>query len=131
MTTQKICQLASCVNSTLDKSICAIVSVAALEQYHMIVDYIKKYTCFNINDFFGYIALLAVLCWISQWINEILNFICKIIPKFLKNLMCCNFSLCLLDCDKSHKSHKSSSSNKSSSCNKSSNTKKSSCSTKY
>lgn len=115
MSSQKICQLASCATRALDKSVCAVVSVAALEQYGKIVDLVKQYTCIDINEFFGYIALLAVLCWVSQWLNEIIHFICKTIPKFFKNLMCGKFSLCLLDCDRSHKSSKSHKSHKSSS----------------
>jgi hypothetical protein len=116
MTSNKICQLASCATNALDKSVCAIVSVAALEQYNCVVEYIKNITCIDINEFFGYIALLALLCWVSQWLAEIFNFMCKTIPKFMKNLFCGKFSLCLLDCDKKcDKSSKSSKSCKSSS----------------
>lgn len=107
MTSQKICKLASCATRALDESVCAVVSVAALEQYAKIVDLVKQYTCIDINEFFGYIALLAVLCWVSQWLNEIIHFICKTIPKFFKNLCRGKFSLCLLDCDNSSKSSKS------------------------
>ncbi len=112
MSSQKICKLASCATKVLDDSVCAVVSVAALEQYAIIVDLVKQYTCIDINEFFTYIALLAVLCWVSQWLNEIIHFLCKTIPRFLKNLTCGKFSLCLLDCDshsssRSHKSHKS------------------------
>jgi hypothetical protein len=110
MTSQKICNLASCATKALDKSVCAIVSVAALEHYSVIVGYIKDFTTIDINEFFGYIALLAVLCWVGQWIEEIIDFVCKTIPKFFKNLMCGKFSLCLLNCEKSSKSTKSSSS---------------------
>jgi len=113
MISNKICQLANCATNALDKSVCSIVSVAALEQYNCVVEYIKKFTCIDINEFFGYIALLVLLCWVSQWLAEIINFICRTIPKFFKNLLNCKFSLCLLDCDK--KCHKSSSSSSSSS----------------
>lgn len=107
MSSQKICKLASCATRALDESVCAVVSVAALEQYTKIVDLVKQYTCIDINEFFGYIALLAVLCWISQWLNEIIRFVCETIPKFFLNLCNGKFSLCLLDCDKSSKSSKS------------------------
>lgn len=113
MTSNKICQLARCATNALDKSVCAVVSVAALEQYSYVVGLIKQFTCIDINKFFGYIALLALLCWVSQWLADIINFICKTIPKFFKNLFCGKLSLCLLDCDK--KCHKSSKSCKSSS----------------
>ena len=116
---QKICQLASCATQALDKSVCAIVSVAALEQYNCTVELVKKYTCIDINEFFGYIALLAVLCWVSQWLEEIIHFMFHTVPKFLRNLCHGKFSLCLLDCDRSHK--------KSSSCD----TSDKSCSTGY
>jgi hypothetical protein len=113
MSSQKICKLASCATKALDDSVCAVVSVAALEQYAIIVDLVKQYTCIDINEFFTYIALLAVLCWVSQWLNEIIHFLCKTIPKFLKNLMCGKFTLCLLDCGSSHSSSRSSRSHKS------------------
>lgn len=131
MPSQKICQLASCATSALDKSVCAVVSVAALEQYANIVNLIKQYTSIDVNEFFGYIALLAVLCWVSQWLEEIINFMCKTIPKFVKNLLCGKFSLCLLNCDKSSESSKSSKSCKSSKSSKSSKSCDTSNSTKY
>lgn len=108
MTSQKICQLAAVATEALDKSTAALVSVAALEQYNYVVDLIKEKTCIDINEFFAYIALLAVLCWVSQWLEEIYRFFCYTIPKFIKNLSCGKLSLCLLDCDSS--SHKSKSS---------------------
>lgn len=100
---QKICQLASCATSALDKSVCAVVSVAALEQYNNIVELVKNLTYIDINEFFGYVALLAVLCWVSQWLEEIIHFVCKTIPKCIKNLCHGKLSLCLLDCYESHK----------------------------
>lgn len=103
MPSQKICQLASCATRALDKSVCAVVSVAALEQYNNIVDLVKNLTCIDINQFFGYVALLAVLCWVSQWLEEIIHFIFHTVPKFIKNLCHGKLSLCLLDCHKSHK----------------------------
>jgi len=107
MTSQKICNLAAVATKTLDKSVAAIVSVAALEQYAKLSALLKEYTCIDINEFFGIIALLAVLCWISQWLEEIFHFICVTIPKFFVNLCRGKLSLCLLDCDKSHESHES------------------------
>lgn len=107
MPSQNICNLAACATRALDKSVCAIVSVAALEQYNTVVELIKQYTCIDINEFFAYIALLAVLCWVSKWIEEIFEFVCKTIPRFIKNLTCGKFSLCLLDCDRSKSSSKS------------------------
>lgn len=136
MTSQKICSLANIATKALDKSVASIVSVAALEQYTAVVEFINCKIGINVNDFFAYIALLAVLCWVGQWLEEIINFICKTVPKFFKNLMCGKLSLCLLDCDKSCKSSKSSKSSKSckySKYSKSSKSSKSSeyCSTKY
>ena len=110
MTSQKICNLAAVATKTLDKSVAAIVSVAALEQYTRITELLKQYTCIDINEFFGIIALLAVLCWVGNWLEEIIHFICVTIPKFFQNLYKGKLSLCLLDCDRSHKSdttHKS------------------------
>lgn len=119
---QKICQLASYATQALDKSVCAIVSVAALEQYNCAVELVKKYTSIDINEFFGYIALLAVLCWVSQWLEEIIHFMLHTVPRFLSNLCHGKFSLCLLDCYRSHK--------KSSSCD-TCDTSDKSCSTRY
>jgi hypothetical protein len=107
MTSQKICNLAAIATKTLDKSVAAIVSIAALEQYSKIVDLLKQYTGIDINEFFGIIALLAVLCWVGHWLEEIFHFICVTIPKFFHNLCRGKLSLCLLDCDRSHSSHSS------------------------
>lgn len=106
-TSKKICKLATCATNALDKSVCAIVSVAALEQYNNVVHLIKDLTCIDVNEFFGLIALLAVLCWISQWLEEIFHFICHGIPKFLRRLCHGKLSLCVLNCDSSCKSSKS------------------------
>lgn len=111
MTSQKICNLASVATRTLDKSVAAIVSVAALEQYAKITDLLKQHTCIDINEFFGIIALLAVLCWIGQWLQEIFHFICVTIPRFFSNLCRGQFSLCLLDCGSHRSSTKSESEN--------------------
>ncbi len=97
----QICKVAGCATRALNKSVCAVVSAAALEQYAKISEMIKQYTCFDINHFFGLIALLAVLCWISQWIAEIIDFVTVTIPNFISNLCNGKFSLCLLDCDRS------------------------------
>lgn len=105
----KFQEVAECANDALNKVVCAAVSAAALEQYGKIVHFIKSTLCFDINELFGLIALLAVLCWVSQWISEIIHFVTKTIPKFIKNLCNGKFSLCLLDCDRSRTEHKSSS----------------------
>lgn len=108
--TSLICKAAKCANRALGKSVCRIVSVAALEHYAHIVEVIKNTLCIDINKLFGLIALLAVLCWISQWISEIINFVTKTVPQFIKNLCQGKFSLCLLDCQDSGSSFGSSSS---------------------
>lgn len=104
MTSKKICALASCATNAIDKAVCAIVSASALEQYAQLVEFIKTNTCFDINRFFSLIALLALLCWLSDWLHEIVRFVCHTIPKFFKNLFCGKVSLCLLDCE-SHSEH--------------------------
>ena len=98
-TSSKICSLAQCATNALDESVCNAVAAAALEQYAKINELIKSYTHIDVNEFFGYVALLAVLCWFSQWLNEIVKFVTKTIPKFIHNLSCGKFSICLLDCD--------------------------------
>jgi Na+/glutamate symporter len=103
----KICKLAGIATRTLDKSIAAIVAASALEQYSRVVALVNAQTGIDINEFFAYIALLAVLCWVGQWLNEIMAFTIVTIPRFFKNLCHGKFSMCLLDCDKSHKSSES------------------------
>jgi hypothetical protein len=105
MTSKKICALASCATNAIDKAVCAVVSASALEQYAQLVEFIKNTTCFDINRFFALIALLALLCWLSDWLYEIIHFVCHTIPRFFKNLLCGKVSLCLLDCESSHHSH--------------------------
>jgi isopentenyldiphosphate isomerase len=100
-TSSKICNLATCATEALDTSVCEVVAAAALEQYAKINELIKQYTHIDVNEFFGYVALLAVLCWFSQWLKEIVHFVTHTIPKFIHNLTCGKFSLCLLDCDES------------------------------
>ena len=76
MSSSKLCQLANVATATLDKYVAEIVSHAALAQYEKIVDLIKEYTCIDLNEFFVCISLLAVLCWVSQWLNDIIIFVC-------------------------------------------------------
>ena len=111
--TQQICKLAGCATRALDKSVCAVVQVAALEQYAKITKLIKVHTCFDVNEFFGLIALLAVLCWVGDLIKEIIHFVTKTVPRFFKNLLCGKISLCVLKCDKSESESKSKSDSKS------------------
>lgn len=105
MTSQKICKLAAVATKALDKSAAALVSVAALEQYNYVVEMVKEKTHIDINEFFTYIALLAVMCWVGHWLDEIFRFLCHTLPKFFKNLMCGKFSLCLLDCGSHESEH--------------------------
>jgi hypothetical protein len=105
MTSKKICALASCATHAIDKAVCAVVSASALEQYAQLVEFIKNATCFDINRFFALIALLALLCWLSDWLYEIIHFVCHTIPRFFKNLLCGKVSLCLLNCENSHSHH--------------------------
>jgi uncharacterized protein with PQ loop repeat len=93
-----ICALAKSATNALNKTASAAVSVAALEQYAKIVELIKSKTCIDINEIFGIIALLAVLCWISAWIKEIVHFVCVTLPNFFKNLCQGKLSICVLDC---------------------------------
>jgi len=95
----QICKLANVATKTLNKTVAAIVSAAALEQYATITELIKNYTCIDINQLFECIAFLAVLCWVGQWLNELVKFVLVVIPKFFKNLCAGKFSLCLLDCN--------------------------------
>lgn len=105
MPSQNLCNLAACATRALDKSVCAVVSVAALEQYNQLVELIKQQTCIDINQFFVCISLLAVVCWVSRWIEEMIAFMCVTFPKFIKNLLCGKLTLCIFDCE--HKSEKS------------------------
>ena len=101
----QICSLADCATKALNKNFCAVVSAAALDHYAKIAETIKKCLCIDINELFSVIALLAVLCWISQFITEIIHFVTRTIPNFISNLCHGKFSLCLLDCSSDKSEH--------------------------
>jgi len=108
----KLCDAAACAKIALDKVVCESVSVAALEFYAKVVEFIRLHTCIDIGLIFQVIAILAVICWIQQWLLEIINFVLGI-PKLIKKLFCGKlFPLCVFDCcDKPvHESEDSSSS---------------------
>jgi len=105
------CKAGACATKALNRTVCAAVSVAALEQYAKIAEMIKSCLCIDINKLFTFIACLAVLCWIGQWVAEIINFVTKTIPRFVSNLCQGKFSLCLLDCKRPPHSHSHSHSN--------------------
>jgi hypothetical protein len=93
-----LCNAAACAKLALDKVVCDAVSNAALNFYTQVVEFLRNTLCIDLTVFFQLIAMLAVICWIQNWLIEIIHFICRI-PKVLKNLFCGNFNLCLLDCD--------------------------------
>jgi len=101
-----------------------VVSSAALSHYAHIVELIRCHLWIDINVLFSYIALLVVICWVGQWLHEIINFIFVKLPKFIKNLFCGKINLCLLNSSKSRSkssdSSCSSDSSSSSSCSSSS-----------
>lgn len=101
----QICNLAGAATKALNKSAAAVVAAAALEQYAKLAQKVKELTCIDINEFFSIIALLAVLCWVGQWIKEICHFVTVTIPTFIANLCKGHFSLCLLNCKSSSESH--------------------------
>jgi hypothetical protein len=99
-----LCNAATCAKLALDKVICDAVATAALNFYTQIVSFLRDTICLDLTMFFQVIALLAVICWIQNWLIEVVKFICHI-PRVIKNLFCGKFNLCLLDCDgKSRKS---------------------------
>lgn len=104
-----LCNAAACAKLALDKVVCEAVSSAALDFYAQIIEFLRNTLCIDIAVFFQLIALLAVVCFIQNWLLEIIGFICRI-PKILKNLFCGKFNLCLLDCDRSESSSESESS---------------------
>ena len=101
-----LCNAATCAKLALDKVVCEAVAAAALNFYAQIVDFLRNTLCFDFSIFFQIVAFLAVICWVQNWLSEIINFICKI-PTVIKNLFCGKFNLCLLDCDRSEHSQPS------------------------
>lgn len=115
MQQSNFCFAAGCAKKALNEAVCAIVSASALEQYAELVQKIKEYTHFDLEQFFHVIALLAVICWIKDWLSEVCDFLTRKVPRFFHKLLHGEVSLCLLDCEdsestKSSKSRKSSSS---------------------
>ena len=112
---QNFCAAAACAKKSLDEAICSIISASALSQYATIVKHIKDATSFDLDAIFELIALLSVICFVGNWIQEIIRFITHSVPKFVKRLLHGKFSFCLTNCDgndesephKSEKSHKS------------------------
>ena len=102
-----LCNAATCAKLALDKVVCEAVAAAALNFYAQIVDFLRNTLCFDFAIFFKVIAFLAVVCWVQNWLLEIIKFICNI-PRVIKNLFCGKFNLCLLDCDNSRSSRRSS-----------------------
>jgi hypothetical protein len=96
-----LCNAAACAKIALDKVVCDAVASAALDFYAKAVEFLRSHLCIDLNVFFQLIAVLAVICWIQNWLLEIIKFVCKI-PKVIKELFCGNFNFCLLDCDESH-----------------------------
>ncbi len=94
----KLCNAAACAKDALDKVVCDAVAASALQFYARAVEFLRNTLCVDITKFFQLIALLAVVCWIQQWLQEIIAFICNI-PTVIRNLFSGNFSLCLLPCD--------------------------------
>ena len=101
-----LCNAATCAKLALDKVVCEAVAAAALNFYAQIVDFLRNTLCFDFAIFFKVIAFLAVVCWVQNWLLEIIKFICNI-PRVIKNLFCGKFNLCVLDCDRSERSERS------------------------
>ena len=115
---QNFCAAVACAKKSLDETICSIVSASALSQYAMIVKHIKDATHFDLDAIFELIALLSVICFLGNLLQEIIRFITHSVPKFFKRLLKGKFSFCLFNCDgkdesESHKSEKSEKSHKS------------------
>lgn len=108
-----LCNAANCAKIALDKVVCDAVASASLNFYAQIVEFLRNNFCFDLTMFFQVIAFLAVICWIQNWLIEIIKFICRI-PRIIKHFFCGNFNLCFLNCDKKSSSSSSSSSEKSS-----------------
>lgn len=92
-----LCAAADCAKNALNKVVCEAVAVAALDFYAQVVEFIKQQTGVDPLIVFQAIAALAVLCWIQEWILELINLIAKV-PRFIKNLFCGKLDLCLLNC---------------------------------
>ena len=92
----KICRAVSCVREVLDKSVCDAVAGAALDFYAQVIEFIKTNVGFDITVLFKVLAVLALVCWIQEWLLELVKFALGI-PRFIKNLFCGKFSLCLFD----------------------------------
>mgnify|MGYP000196212810 CR=1 FL=1 len=110
----KLCDAANCARVALDKVVCDAVAVSALDFYAQVVQFIKDNTGLDVAVIFQAIAALAVLCWVQEWLLEIIRFLCRV-PRFIKNLFCGKINLCILNCNKSKSCSKSSSSSSSSS----------------
>lgn len=95
-----LCNAAACAKLALDKIVCEAVSSSALDFYTQVVEFLRNTLCIDLTMFFQLIAMLAVICWVQNWLIEIIHFVCRI-PRVLKNLFCGKFNLCLLDCDNS------------------------------
>ena len=92
----KLANLSSCAKSALDKVVCQGVAAAALDLYAALVDYLRMALCFDVSVVFQIIAVLAITCWIQNWLIEIYYFIVKL-PRILKNIFCGKFDLCILE----------------------------------
>lgn len=112
-----LCNAATCAKIALDKVVCDAIASAALNFYSQIVEFLRVTMCVDVTMFFQLIALLAVLCWVQNWLMEMIHFICRI-PKVIKNIFHGKFSLCLLNCGRSDS--KCTSDSRSNSCSNSS-----------
>lgn len=100
-----LCNAATCAKLALDKVVCEAVSAAALNLYAQIVDFLRNTLCFDLTVFFKVVALLAIICWIQNWLLDIIKFICNI-PRVIKNLFCGKFNLCVFNCEQpEHSEH--------------------------
>lgn len=112
-----LCAAADCAKNALNKVVCEAVAVAALDFYAQVVEFIKQQTGVDPLIVFQAIAALAVLCWIQEWILELIDLV-TIFPRFIKNLFCGKLDLCLLNCGpkpRPEPKHSSTSSSRSSS----------------
>ena len=92
----KICDAAACAKFALDKAVCDAVGIAAVNFYTVVKDYIRETTCIDLSIIVKAIAVLSLVCWIQNWLVELVKAIIAI-PKFVKNLFCGRFSLCVFD----------------------------------
>jgi hypothetical protein len=100
----KLANLSKCAKLALDKVVCQGVAAAALDLYAALVDYLRMALCFDVSVLFQIIAVLAIICWIQNWLIEIYYFIVKL-PKILKNIFCGKFDLCILEDHSDHDDH--------------------------